>query len=208
MNARHVQTSVVKKSAAIAPVVSHFPMRVARDQPRPRCANPRSFWGKLGASRARRKTRSRTSRRIPGRPTRRGYVHRFATKRRCQRSSVVGVIMKDRQRVRGRSWLAAANNMRSMVVIAGRRGLPSQDGELVPQHDDFQLLEGVRAQPPRRPAAGRGEGGGSRTRAARSLRRNQMRAYSTHRSCRRTSGGDARPARRTEPEFLHPSGAG
>jgi hypothetical protein len=74
-----------------------------------------------GFSRARRTTRPRTCRRIPGRPARRGQVQRFATKRRCQRSSVVGVIMKDRQRVRGRSWLAPAKNMRSIVVIAGRR---------------------------------------------------------------------------------------
>jgi hypothetical protein len=31
------------------------------------------------------------------------------------------MIMKDRQRVRGRNWLAAANIMRSIVVIVGRR---------------------------------------------------------------------------------------
>jgi hypothetical protein len=35
-------------------------------------------------------------RRIGGRPTGRTYVQRFATKRRCHRSSVVGVMMKAR----------------------------------------------------------------------------------------------------------------
>jgi hypothetical protein len=38
------------------------------------------------------------SRRSAGRPARRAYVHCFAAKRRCQRSSVPGVMMKDRQK--------------------------------------------------------------------------------------------------------------
>jgi hypothetical protein len=39
---------------------------------------------------------------------------------RCQRSNVVGVMMNERQRERGRRRLAAAKNSRSTVLIAGR----------------------------------------------------------------------------------------
>ena len=46
-------------------------------------------------SRARRRTSARISRRMGRRPTRPARVHRFATERRCQRSSVAGVTMSD-----------------------------------------------------------------------------------------------------------------
>jgi hypothetical protein len=60
-----------------------------------------------------RKTNSRISRRSGG-PTRGAYVQCFATKRRCQRSSVAGVTMKDRHRARGRRRLPATRKNRSI----------------------------------------------------------------------------------------------
>jgi hypothetical protein len=47
---------------------------------------------------------------------------------------------KDRQRARGRRRLAAARKGRSAHDIPGAGASP-EDGELVPKHDDFQLLE-------------------------------------------------------------------
>jgi hypothetical protein len=44
----------------------------------------------------------------------------LATNRRCHANSVAGVTMKDRQRVRGSSRLAAARKIRSAHVIGGR----------------------------------------------------------------------------------------
>jgi hypothetical protein len=68
-----------------------------------------------------RRISSRTSRVIVGRPARRRYVQRLATKRRRQRSSVAGVTMKDVQMVRGSNRLAVAKNARSAIVSGGRR---------------------------------------------------------------------------------------
>ena len=48
--------------------------------------------------------------------------HRVAIRRRCQRSRVAGVTMKNRQCARGSNRLAAAKNMRSTAVVDGRRG--------------------------------------------------------------------------------------
>jgi hypothetical protein len=64
-----------------------------------------AFWLWWCASRS---TISRISRRIAGRPARCAKVHRLATRRRCQRSNVAGVMMKDLQRSRDRHRLAAA----------------------------------------------------------------------------------------------------
>ncbi len=63
---------------------------------------------------------ARTSRLIGGRPARRGYVHRFATRRRCQSSRVVGVTRNDDHLTRGRSRLAAVRNKRSAPRNVGR----------------------------------------------------------------------------------------
>jgi hypothetical protein len=73
-----------------------------------------------GFSRANRRTTSRISRPTGGLPARCEYDQRLATSWRCQRSSVVGVMMNDRQRARGRSRLAAARKSRSLSVTAGR----------------------------------------------------------------------------------------
>ena len=54
--------------------------------------------------------------------------------------------MNDGQRLRDSSLLAAARNVRSTVVMVGRRWRPPKDGEFVPQHDDFQFLPLVRSQ--------------------------------------------------------------
>jgi hypothetical protein len=49
-----------------------------------------------------------------------GYVQRFATSRRCHRSSVVGVTTNERQLDRGSSRLAAARNTRSVALSSAR----------------------------------------------------------------------------------------
>jgi hypothetical protein len=87
------------------------------------------------------------SRCIGGRPARRAYVQRFAvaTRRRCHRSSVAGVMMKDRQRARGRSRLVAAKEQPVDRRYRLTAILPTQDGEFMSQHDDFQVFEVVRA---------------------------------------------------------------
>ena len=72
-----------------------------------------------GFSRARHKPRSRISFRIGGRPSRAVYVQRFATSRRCQRSSVVGVTRNERQLACGSSRLAAARKTRSAGLSSG-----------------------------------------------------------------------------------------
>ena len=68
----------------------------------------------------------------------------MAITRRYHRSSVAGVTMKDRQRTRGRSRLAAAE--RQAVNRGDRRTsrLPAQNREFVPQHDDLKLLQLLR----------------------------------------------------------------
>jgi hypothetical protein len=75
----------------------------------------------LGFSLARRKTSSRISGSIGGRPgERRRYVHFFATSSRCQRSSVCGLTRNTDQRSLGNKLLAAASNTRSLRCIGGR----------------------------------------------------------------------------------------
>ena len=54
------------------------------------------------------------------------------------------MMMKDGQRARGRSRLAAARKHRSVHVIAGRRVRRREDGEFVPKHDNFQAASGAR----------------------------------------------------------------
>ena len=93
---------------------------------------------------ARRRTSTRISRRTGGRPARRGYVHRVATKRRCQHSSVPrcddeGPPACARQETAGRR--------KEEAVGPGHHGPPvasPEDGEFVPKHDDSQFLEIVR----------------------------------------------------------------
>jgi hypothetical protein len=53
-----------------------------------------------------------------GRPIRTGYVQRRATRRRCQRSNVVGVTRNDRQVDRGNNRLVAARKDRSSSTAA------------------------------------------------------------------------------------------
>jgi hypothetical protein len=67
-----------------------------------------------------RRTSSRVSGLIGGRPTRRGYVQRRVTSHRCQRKSVAGVTMNAVQRSRGSSRLKAAKKARSALVNGGR----------------------------------------------------------------------------------------
>jgi hypothetical protein len=73
-----------------------------------------------GFSRASRSTNSRISPPIGGRPFRPAYVQRRATRRRCQRDSVVGATRNDGQRERGDNRLAAARQTRSVVVSRAR----------------------------------------------------------------------------------------
>ena len=94
--------------------------------PRPSCQGPSVHRRCVddpprGLSRAIRRTSARISRWFGERPARRPYVQRFAIKRRCHRGSVARVMMKERQRARDRSQLAAARKSRSVHVIAGRR---------------------------------------------------------------------------------------
>jgi hypothetical protein len=94
-----------------------------------------------GFSRARRRTSSRTSRLIPGRPGRRpGYVQRRATSRRCHPSSVSGVTKNQRHRSRGSSRLAGGEEhpVRGPQCRASR--LPAQHRELMAEHHDLKLL--------------------------------------------------------------------
>ena len=58
--------------------------------------------------------------------------------------------MKARQRARDRSRLAAARQSRSVHVIAGRWVRRLEDGEFVPQYDNFQVFELVRPNAPDR----------------------------------------------------------
>jgi hypothetical protein len=58
---------------------------------------------------------------LHGRPERRAYLHRFATKRRSQSRSVVGVTTNDDYLVRGSNRLAAAKKTRSAGWSSGRR---------------------------------------------------------------------------------------
>jgi hypothetical protein len=53
-------------------------------------------------------------------------------------------MMKDRQRARGRSRLAAARKSRSVDVIAGRRVRRRRMASSWSKRDDFQLVEIVR----------------------------------------------------------------
>ena len=88
---------------------------------RGRSARRRSAGSPSAGSRAPAAAPARGSRSpIGGRPQRPPYVQRRATRRRCQRSSVAGVTMNDRQLGRGSSRLAAASNTRSAIVSCGR----------------------------------------------------------------------------------------
>src|SRR6266536_3293230 len=123
-----------------------------------------------GFSRASRRTSSRTSPGVPGRPGRRcGYVQRRATSSRCQRSSVTGETKNDGHARRG-----SATKRRQQSPISRLKlrtpDLPLQHEQLVAQHEDLDLLLTLRPQPqheqlqqpPQRPVQKR-QHGASRT---------------------------------------------
>jgi hypothetical protein len=176
----------------------------ARSSQTPRCQDPsvrRQFVdspiaGALGRAAVRGR---RISRCIGGRPTGRAHVHRWATNRRCQRSSVAGVTMKAGQRTRGRSRLATVSNARSTAVIAGRRR--RRIASSCPQDDNFEFLELLRPNaqhhqlenPANQPVAQRHEHGAS------SIAR--LRPNSTHKPPRiRVRRAPGRGS-----DFMHPS---
>ena len=97
-----------------------------------------------GFSRARRTISPWRSASCGRRPCpRRGKIHDPAIRWRCQRSSVSGLTKKQDQRDRGSTRLIAASRARSVGSKPGPWNLATQDGELVAQHQDLQVLGGV-----------------------------------------------------------------
>ena len=72
-----------------------------------------------------------------GRPVRRAYVQRFATRRRCQSSSVIGVTKNSNHLTRGSSLLAAVWTRPIRRPQGGPLNLPAQHRQLVPEHESY-----------------------------------------------------------------------
>jgi hypothetical protein len=113
--------------------------------PRPLSSPTIRLYPQYGFSSARRRISSRSERSSGGRPgVRCEYVHRRAMSWRCQRSSVSGLIGKTAQAGRASERLSAASSARSARVQLRPRGLPAQDRQLVPKHEDLDLLRATR----------------------------------------------------------------
>jgi len=105
---------------------------------RPECAgNPSA-----GSTAPSCSTRPRTSAGTGGRPTAFGYVHFLRTRRRCQASKVPEVTIRCSRRPEGSSRESAAITAVS-PVRPWTGDLPPQDRDLMPQHQDLCILDGV-----------------------------------------------------------------
>src|SRR5215510_9139631 len=105
---------------------------------RPECAGNLS----AGSTAPSCSTRPRTSAGTGGRPTEFGYVHFLRTRRRCQASKVPEVTIRCSRRPEGSSRESAAITAVS-PVRPWTGDLPPQDRDLMPQHQDLCILDGV-----------------------------------------------------------------